>query len=65
MNLVKTVELLKLLNHVNGDYVVCPECCTKIADGEVKVVAANFVRHQNCHLKWRHRRGYQEPVGAD
>lgn len=65
MKLCKAVDLLKLFNRVKGDNVSCPECHLAIADGEIKVVASGFVRHQNCHQKWRCRQGYQEPVAAD
>ena len=59
MSVYELVVRLKLENRVKGEQVFCPGCNLSIADGEQKVVASNFVRHANCHMKWRKIQGYQ------
>lgn len=61
--MTELVKRLVLSNEVRGEIVYCPECSESIKAEERKTVASKYVRHDACHLAWRHTQGYQgDPV---
>ncbi len=57
--MIELVKRLSLSNQTQGETVFCPECSESIKADEQKVVAGKHVRHQACHLAYRHRQRYQ------